>query len=54
MSKSLRKRLIRRLSLRDKINEEEAREQYRRTQREELIRMLNERQDRDIDLDGEV
>ena len=54
MSKSLRKRLIRRLSLRDKISNEEAREQYRRTQREELIRMLNERQDRDIDLDGEV
>ena len=50
----MRKRLFRNLSLRDKRREMIQREQLRQKQRDELIRMLNERQDRDIDLDGEV
>ena len=38
----------------NKRREIEQREELRKKQQEELIRMLNERQDRDIDLDGEV
>ena len=40
--------------MKDKRREMIQREQLRQKQQEELIRMLNERQDRDIDLDGEV
>ena len=50
----MRKRLFRNLSLRDKRREMIQREQMRQKQQEEFIRMLNERQDRDIDIDGEV
>ena len=50
----MRKRLFRNLSLRDKRRERIQREQLRQKQQEEFIRMLNERQDRDIDIDGEV
>ena len=38
----------------NKRREIEQREELRKKQQEEQIRMLNERQDRDIDLDGEV
>ena len=40
--------------MKDKRREMIQREQLRKKQQEEFIRMLNERQDRDIDLDGEV
>ena len=38
----------------NKRREIEQREELRKKQQEELIRMQNERQDRDIDLDGEI
>ena len=38
----------------NKRREIEQREELRKKRQEEMIRMLNERQDRDIDLDGEV
>ena len=48
------KRLFRNLLMSNKRREIEQREELRKKQQEEQIRMLNERQDRDIDLDGEV
>ena len=48
------KRLFRNLLMSNKRREIEQREELRKKQQEEMIRMLNERQDRDIDLDGEV
>lgn len=50
----MRKRLFRNLLMSNKRREIEQREELWKKQQEELIRMLNERQDRDIDLDGEV
>ncbi len=48
------KRLFRNLLMSNKRREIEQREELRKKQQEEMIRMLNERQDRDIDLDGEL
>ncbi len=50
----MRKRLFRNLLMSNKRREIEQREELRKKQQEELIRMQNERQDRDIDLDGEI